>query len=142
MSEPRNRTLKLPPGVAPRERGSFSAPSSADGPNGTRELPIVREDTPPKAKRDNREYTGEPRPMLGWGFWPKVLLIAVLAVIGIAFLATNDFEFSAFAALFVVTVIGGGLFFIVFLIAKANKRDDDHSNPEQGPDKVEDHRGH
>ncbi len=44
--------------------------------------------------------------------------------------------------LWMTLLTGIGSTIIVYLIAKASKKDDDHSNPTQGPDKVEDHRGH
>ncbi len=122
MSEPRTRNFTLPEGFVPRDRGAI-APTD----------PIAN---------TRGEDTGEPRPTLGWGFWPKVLGLAVLALLGIVFLATNDFSLSAIALMIVVVLLAGGLLTLVYFIAKANKKDDDHSNPKQGPDKVEDHRGH
>ena len=148
MSEPRIRHFELPNGFVARDRSGTTPAATpttrpVDGPSGTKRLPVVRNDDPPKAKtKDRREYTGEPRPMLGWGFWPKMLGLAVLLLVGIAFLALNDFELSAFAAMFVIGLVLIVIFVIVYLIAKASKKDDDHSNPTQGPDKVEDHRGH
>jgi len=144
MSEPRTRSFTLPEGFTPRVRGAAPIePVTKTGPHGTQELPVVRDEKPEgKKKRDNREHTGEPRPTLGWGFWPRVLLIAVLAIVGVSFVALNGFDFSAFAAMFVIGFVAAVIFTIVYFIAKANKKDDDHSNPKQGPDKVEDHRDH
>jgi hypothetical protein len=143
MSEARERQFRLPADFVPRVRGAAPVVPlvAKTGPNGTQELPVVRNDSP-KPKKDKREYTGEPRPFLPRAFWPKALGLFVLAVFGIGFLAVNNFEFSAFMAFLAVSAFLGLLLFIGYLIAKASKRDDDHSNPKQGPDKVEDHRGH
>lgn len=146
MPEP--RTYDYPEGFTPPRRGPVApvaATPRGDGPDGTRRLPVVRDGAPKRTRKpaDDRDFTGEPRPFLPRAFWPKMLGLFVLVVVGVSFLAINGFDFSAFMAMLVIGLVLGVIGGIGYLIAKANKKDEDHSNPQQGPDKVEDHRdGH